>query len=164
MPSVSPGALLEGAAMLSPSVGLEDCEGRLDVALRQVDFIGDVPLDEWDVALLGTFLSRVLAAGGLTALKRRVPASLVSFLVWVGILDYRGGEYWPAVERRLPGFRIADGDALGHAFLSLLPRFGLASFPACPGAFRLHCMALPSILADPLPPCQATSGGATGNR
>jgi len=118
--------------MIENCPDLQQCENRLSREVQKVHLLGDIALSNEDLDHLGTLIRQTISPDilrGTRFLKRKAPTCLACFLVWMGIVGYRDGDYWSAV-RESTGL-VEDPNwerKWGQIFLDLLkindlPRF-----------------------------------------
>lgn len=116
--------------MLEPCTNLAECERILSAWVERISLLGQIPLSEADVQELNDLIASKMAAdpiGGSDFLWARAPTCLCCLLVWIGIREYRGGEYWPEVHRRTRLPPVWQG-VWGEFFLDYLQSKGLPTF------------------------------------
>ena len=87
--------------MIEECEDLLECENKLSPIIQEISLLGEIPLSVEEVDKLGTFIKKQISDDiqkGTRFLKTKAPTCLACFLVWKGILDYRGGDYWSAVK------------------------------------------------------------------
>lgn len=86
--------------MIEDCSDLLQCENRLSKEVQNVSLLGQIALSPEDLDHLGTLIRRTISSDisqGTRFLEREAPTCLACFLVWVGIVGYRDGDYWSAV-------------------------------------------------------------------
>lgn len=122
--------------MLGTCVSLNDCERILKRELPKLKFIGELELSSDDVQKLNNFIiSEFASSHDTVSVIKRNQASLVTFLVWQGILGYEAGDYWTGVHKTLGLEDPALENTLGEAFVSFLKEAHLPS-PDFVGALK----------------------------
>jgi len=108
---------------------LLQCEARLAPEAARVNLLGQIALTQEDIAHLARLIREKLAPdmpAGTRLLRAEAPTCLACFLVWMGIVGYREGDYWSAVQESLGLELDANRQArLGQSFLAFLRDRGL---------------------------------------
>ena len=79
---------------------LAQCEQELSKKAQTVRLLGEIPLSSVELDHLGTLIRQTITPSiseGTRFLERQAPTSLACFLVGMGIVGYRDGDYWSAV-------------------------------------------------------------------
>jgi len=79
---------------------LAQCEHKLSKEAQNRRLLGEIPLSPEDLDHLGALIHQAIAldiSEGTRFLEREAPTCLACFLVWMGIVGYRDGDYWSAV-------------------------------------------------------------------
>lgn len=79
---------------------LTQCEHKLSKEAQNVSLLGEIPLSPEDLDHLGTLIRQAISpdiSGGTRFLERKAPTCLACYLVGMGIVGYRDGDYWSAV-------------------------------------------------------------------
>jgi len=79
---------------------LAQCEHKLSKEAQNASLLGEIPLSPEDLDHLGTLIRQAISpdiSRGTRFLERKVPTCLACFLVWMGIVGYRDGDYWSVV-------------------------------------------------------------------
>ena len=79
---------------------LAQCEQKLSKEAQNVSLLGEIPFSPEDLDHLGTLIRQAISpdiSRGTRFLERKAPTCLACFLVWMGIVGYRDGDYWSAV-------------------------------------------------------------------
>lgn len=87
--------------MIEECEDILECENKLSPIIQEISLLGEIPLSVEEVDKLGTFIKEQISDDirkGTKFLKTETPTCVACFLVWKGILDYRGGDYWSAVK------------------------------------------------------------------
>jgi hypothetical protein len=90
---------VEGA-MIKDCSNLLQCESRLSQETQNISLLGQIALSPEDLEHLGTLIRQTVSpdiSKGTRFLKQKAPTCLACFLVWMGIVGYRDGDYWSAV-------------------------------------------------------------------
>jgi hypothetical protein len=103
-----------------------------------VRLLGQLDFSPRDVDKLATFIGRQITHDvhqGTEFLKEHAPSSLACFLVWEGVLNYQGGDYWSVV-RDATGLSDPNWQSKwGQIFINFLGSKGLPLLEI-PGAHR----------------------------
>ena len=86
--------------MIEECEDILECENKLSPIIQKISLLGEIPLSVEEVDKLGAFIKEQISDDiqkGTKFLKTETPTCVSCFLVWKGILDYRGGDYWSAV-------------------------------------------------------------------
>ena len=122
----------EGDVMIEDCSNLLQCENKLSKEAHNVSLLGQIALSHEDLDHLGTLIRQAISpdiSRGTWFLKRKSPTCLACFLVWMGIVGYRDGDYWSAV-RESTGL-VEDPNwerKWGQIFLSFLKTNDLPLF------------------------------------
>jgi len=87
--------------MIEECEDILECENKLSPIIQEISLLGEISLSVEEVDKLGTFIKEQISDDiqkGTKFLKNEAPTCIACFLVWKGILDYRGGDYWSAVK------------------------------------------------------------------
>jgi len=114
------------------------CEQKLSREAQNVNLLGEIPLSSEDLDRLGILIRQTISpdiSKGTRFLELEAPTCLACFLVWMGIVGYRDGDYWSAV-REVTGL-VEDPNwqiRWGQIFLNVLKTNGLPRFEEIEGA------------------------------
>ena len=88
--------------MIEDCLNLLQCENKLSKEAQNASLLGQIALSPEDLDHLGTLIRRKISPDiqeGTRFLEREAPTCLTCFLVWMGIVGYRDGDYWSAVRK-----------------------------------------------------------------
>ncbi len=121
--------------MIENCSDLLQCESKLSEQVRTVGLLGQIEPAPQDLEHLETLIRQAISPdiqAGTRFLTEKAPTCLACFLVWTGIVKYREGSYWPAVQEStsLPDDPTWHA-SWGQAFIDFLqannlPRFDVA--------------------------------------
>lgn len=86
--------------MIENCSDLAQCEHKLSKEAQNVSLLGEIPLSPEDLDHLSTLIHQTITpdiSKGTRLLELKAPTCLACFLVWMGIVGYRDGDYWSAV-------------------------------------------------------------------
>ena len=118
--------------MIEDCSNLLQCENKLSKEAQNVSLLGQIALSHEDLDRLATLIRQAISpdtSGGTWFLERKSPTCLACFMVWMGIVGYRDGDYWSAV-RESTGL-VEDPNwerKWGQIFLSFLKTNDLPLF------------------------------------
>ncbi|MDK2836594.1 MAG: hypothetical protein PWP21_1371 [Thermosediminibacterales bacterium] len=110
---------------------IEQCEKALRTQISEISILGNIPLTQKDVDILGSFLKNQIKATGVNnSYLKEIPISVSLFLVWKGILEYQEGNYWSIIYESLglPKDETKWQKILGDVFLLTLRQYNLPTF------------------------------------
>lgn len=117
--------------MIEECEDILECENKLSPIIQKISLLGEIPLSVEEVDKLGAFIKEQISEDvqkGTRFLETKTPTCLACFLVWKGILDYRGGDYWSAV---IASVGLSDPNwqgTWGKIFIDFLESNRLPSF------------------------------------
>ena len=89
-----------GRLVIENCSNILQCEQKLSKEAQNVSLLGEIPLSPEDLDHLGTLICQTISpdiSKGTRFLELEAPTCLACFLVWMGIVGYRDGDYWSAV-------------------------------------------------------------------
>lgn len=117
---------------------LDKWEERLRPQVMEVDLLGEVPLSEDEVRLLGQLIGDLVRRKGWTQaarlLREQYPCSYAVFMVAQGARGYEAGDFWSAI-REATGLSIPPTQALqwGQLFEEIVQKLPVVQFPPLGG-------------------------------
>lgn len=117
--------------MIEECEDILECENKLSPIIQEISLLGEIPLSVEEVDKLGTFIKEQISDDiqkGTKFLKTETPTCVACFLVWKGILDYRGGDYWSAVKDSVSLLDPNWQEKWGKIFIDFLESNRLPSF------------------------------------
>jgi hypothetical protein len=113
--------------LLENCKNLRQCEERLKQVKDKINLIGDINLKSNDIEKLSKFLKEYLRLNNIRNLKK-IPFSVSVFLVWKGILEYKGN-YWGLISEDLNlNLTNKKRDLLGSIILKTIRIYDLLDF------------------------------------
>lgn len=117
--------------MLEICLELSDCEILLAESLTHVRLLGEIPLTDQDIEMLGGMVKEVTTpdiSKGTRILKTRYPTCFACFLVGMGRFYGKEVGFWPIVEKKAGPIDINWQGKWGKIFLQFLEQHGLPKF------------------------------------
>jgi len=109
--------------MIEECEDILECENKLSLITQKVSLLGEFHLSVEEVDKLGTFIKEQISENiqkGIEFLKTKTPTCLACFLVWMGIIYYKDGDYWSGI-RESTGLSDPNWQArLGEIFINFL--------------------------------------------
>lgn len=117
--------------MLEDLTEISESEKRLSSNIRNDRLIGEIALSQDDIVKLSALINKIISSDirqGIQLLETKFPTCTACFLVWKGILDYIGGDYWSSIRNSIgisdPNVQNKLGDIfIGFLNLNKLPSF-----------------------------------------
>src|SRR5665811_344959 len=90
--------------MLEDCTNISECEKTLSLKIGKDMLIGQIALSYNDIDKLSELIKKVISDDrihGIQNLKTKFPTCTACFLVWKGILEYKGGDYWSSISNSI---------------------------------------------------------------
>src|SRR5574341_895125 len=117
--------------MIEDCIEISDCEEKLSPYIGNVKLLSEIVLSRDEVDILGALIKKEISVDikqGIEHLENKSPISLACFLVWKGILDYTGGDYWSSIENSIGISDPNTQNRLGDLFIKFLKSNSLLYF------------------------------------